>query len=575
MCIGKDTYYMKIILSRTKLVFLLFVFLALLSLFKTTKPTDVYAQRRVVGRIVNEDTGNYFQPESNYCGSEWITVSGAVGNGTLVVRNAAGEIPYWDCNPQPYYHRGSISSSEGPHTFTLTPPAGYNCSSHVLWTIGYPLGYTPPPGAVISGVGCTATVYLGSDLWDNHLWWWLDNTPEPPPPPTSVSCSIIGNTANLTWTAPPGNISDYPIRIQENGQGTNCDTNPYYICEPEPDNSFITGTSYSFSVTSGNNYSGWMHSRATNGLWSDAVGFTCTSQLPNCSNITGPTTITLGDTGLYTVEFECPGCTPNQLQGHLEYDNFNLISDETYPGTSGTMLTSWTPTTTGIYWLWCRAWNDAIAECRPPDLVDGPPRYPCSGPGYELTINVTESEPPPGCNSGENCCICIFEGEECLELADFCDEGFEAECTDTDNEFHCEGIHGCYCVEEEPSVDSQALPPANWAKGYFCDEDGNPTEEPLDDEDQPRPLYTATGCVPVNDKQAFTAFMLTWAVGIGGGLSLLLFVYAGFLFLSSQGNPQRLRLAKTILGAAMTGIIMLIFSVTLLKIIGVNILGII
>jgi hypothetical protein len=85
-------------------------------------------------------------------------------------------------------------------------------------------------------------------------------------------------------------------------------------------------------------------------------------------------------------------------------------------------------------------------------------------------------------------------------------------------------------------------------------------------------INTAIGCIPFNDTNALVGFILGWAIGIGGGLAFLLMVYAGFLILTSQGNPERLKAGQELLTSAIAGIIMLVFSVFILKFIGVDIL---
>ena len=86
-------------------------------------------------------------------------------------------------------------------------------------------------------------------------------------------------------------------------------------------------------------------------------------------------------------------------------------------------------------------------------------------------------------------------------------------------------------------------------------------------------LNTAIGCVPVlSSKEDFLSFILKWAVGIGGGIAFLLIVYAGFMIMTSAGNPERLKAGQELLTSAISGLILLIFSVVILKIIGVDIL---
>jgi len=87
-------------------------------------------------------------------------------------------------------------------------------------------------------------------------------------------------------------------------------------------------------------------------------------------------------------------------------------------------------------------------------------------------------------------------------------------------------------------------------------------------------LNTAIGCIPVlSSKEEFLSFVLKWAVGIGGGIAFLLIIYAGFMIMTSAGNPERLKAGQELLTSAISGLILLIFSVVILKIIGVDILG--
>lgn len=90
-------------------------------------------------------------------------------------------------------------------------------------------------------------------------------------------------------------------------------------------------------------------------------------------------------------------------------------------------------------------------------------------------------------------------------------------------------------------------------------------------------INTAIGCVPVlgdTTGTAFAGFILGWAVGIGGGIAFLLIVYAGFMIMSSQGNPERLKAGQELLTSAISGVVLLVLSVFILNVIGVKILQI-
>lgn len=91
-------------------------------------------------------------------------------------------------------------------------------------------------------------------------------------------------------------------------------------------------------------------------------------------------------------------------------------------------------------------------------------------------------------------------------------------------------------------------------------------------------IDTAIGCIPLfdgsGDMDPFIRFALRWGIGISGGIGMLLILYAGFQIMTSSGNPQQLQSGKELLGAAVSGILLLIFSAFILRFVGVDILGI-
>jgi hypothetical protein len=87
-------------------------------------------------------------------------------------------------------------------------------------------------------------------------------------------------------------------------------------------------------------------------------------------------------------------------------------------------------------------------------------------------------------------------------------------------------------------------------------------------------IQTAIGCIHVlSSPEVFLGDILRWAVGIGGGIAFLLILYAGFMVMTSAGNPERLKAGQELLTSALSGLILLIFSVFILKFIGLDILG--
>lgn len=86
-------------------------------------------------------------------------------------------------------------------------------------------------------------------------------------------------------------------------------------------------------------------------------------------------------------------------------------------------------------------------------------------------------------------------------------------------------------------------------------------------------IMTAIGCVPTNTG-SLVGMVLRWAIGLGGGIAFLLMAFGGFVFMTSGGNPEKVKQGKEILTSAIAGLLFIIFSVFLLNLIGVKILQI-
>lgn len=87
-------------------------------------------------------------------------------------------------------------------------------------------------------------------------------------------------------------------------------------------------------------------------------------------------------------------------------------------------------------------------------------------------------------------------------------------------------------------------------------------------------INTAIGCIPVKGSSQDTIqFILRWALGVGGGIAFLLIVLSGFQIMTSQGNPERLKAGQELLTSAIMGLLMIIFSVFILRFIGIDLLA--
>jgi len=87
-------------------------------------------------------------------------------------------------------------------------------------------------------------------------------------------------------------------------------------------------------------------------------------------------------------------------------------------------------------------------------------------------------------------------------------------------------------------------------------------------------INTAIGCIPISNSNALIGFILKWGLGIGGGIAFLLILVAGFQIMTSRGDPNRLKAGQELMTSAIAGILLLIFSLIILRIIGFDILKI-
>lgn len=83
---------------------------------------------------------------------------------------------------------------------------------------------------------------------------------------------------------------------------------------------------------------------------------------------------------------------------------------------------------------------------------------------------------------------------------------------------------------------------------------------------------TALGCIPFNTL-FLTARGNAFLLGIAGSIALILIARAAFMVMTSRGDPARLSEAKDAITGAVTGLVMLIFAMFILRFIGDTLLG--
>ncbi len=107
------------------------------------------------------------------------------------------------------------------------------------------------------------------------------------------------------------------------------------------------------------------------------------------------------------------------------------------------------------------------------------------------------------------------------------------------------------------------------ANQVFC-KNGAPSETP----DANKELYTALGCVPVGDTTTFLVFVVKRALVLGGGFTFLLLIYSSFMYTTSKGDPKKVAAAKDTFTASLSGLLLIMFSALLLRVVGQSVLNI-
>ncbi len=87
-------------------------------------------------------------------------------------------------------------------------------------------------------------------------------------------------------------------------------------------------------------------------------------------------------------------------------------------------------------------------------------------------------------------------------------------------------------------------------------------------------VWTAIGCIDNDLNKFITEKLLTMGIGLAGIIAILCIIYSAFMMQTSQGSPEKIKKAQELLTSCIMGLMLIIFSVFILRLIGINILGI-
>ncbi len=86
-------------------------------------------------------------------------------------------------------------------------------------------------------------------------------------------------------------------------------------------------------------------------------------------------------------------------------------------------------------------------------------------------------------------------------------------------------------------------------------------------------IWTSIGCIPAKTTSIIKAFIVI-SVMLSGGVVTIMILIAGFKLSISHGNPSQVQEAKKMISSAIIGLLFVLFSVSIIKIIGIDILHI-
>jgi len=85
-------------------------------------------------------------------------------------------------------------------------------------------------------------------------------------------------------------------------------------------------------------------------------------------------------------------------------------------------------------------------------------------------------------------------------------------------------------------------------------------------------IDTALGCLPVSTS-GFTSALLTFLAGTAGAISLIIMLIATVQIMTGGDNAEQVKKGKELFTGAITGLLFIIFSVTLLQIVAGGIIN--
>jgi len=182
---------------------------------------------------------------------------------------------------------------------------------------------------------------------------------------------------------------------------------------------------------------------------------------------------------------------------------------------------------------------------------------------------------PDGFNCPIDGCNTVALGEDCVNLrpsdlrTQQCNLNFTKCCVPLDNDG--DGVYDdlCRAIPTPTSVIVfPTFPPV-------------PTSAALCTAPPTKPgIKTPIGCLPYAENQngglpgrAMISALLAWGVRVGGILALLLFVSAGYTWVTGRGDPHKIQAGRELTISALLGLTLIVLALVTLNFIGIRVLN--
>ncbi len=126
-----------------------------------------------------------------------------------------------------------------------------------------------------------------------------------------------------------------------------------------------------------------------------------------------------------------------------------------------------------------------------------------------------------------------------------------------------QNLNSCVCLDKE-----------TFNIGIMCQGISSTSEKSLCAQCSGHGVWTAIGCIDFDLGTFITKSVFSIGISLAGVVSLICIIYSAFILQTSRGNPERLKKAREYLTNCIIGLLLIIFSIFILRLIGVTILQI-